>query len=482
MRLSATSISAIFAFSVATVDAAASDIDISKFKPEDIIERDVAVIGGGSSGTYAAIAVKDAGKSVIVVEKKTRMGGHASTYTDAETNKAVDMGIIIFHNITEVRDFYDRFDLALSPSDSFINPELLFDFRTGKEVTPTFEATPEEMMAAFQRYMEVYNKYPELVNGTKLPDPVPEELYQPFEDLVEEHELHGAVPPMYFYNPGVGNMLENPVIEIFRYWSSYMVGGVASGFLSPVSRNVSEIFAKAEAELLSDSSVLLSSVVTKADRPEDDSDDVKLVVDTPEGSKLIIAKKLIIAIPPKLDYLAPFDLSKKESSLFCKYINSGYYVGVIANSGFPDDAALTNAVAGNTVFQLPYLPGAYSFAGSPIPGLQLVTYATEQTSRSEPKTDDEVMSEVIASVKRLQKENPDLFEDTEPEFVDFHSHAPYSLQVRAEDIKNGFYDKLYALQGKRNTHWTGAAWKGEDSSLLWKYTKDHVIPEVLAGL
>ncbi|KAL2203775.1 putative FAD dependent oxidoreductase [Sarocladium strictum] len=434
MRLSAASISAICAFSVASADAASSDFDASKFKPEDIIERDVAVIGGGSSSTYAAIAVKDAGKSVIVVEKKARMGGHASTYTDAETNKAVDMGIIIFHNITEVRDFYDRFDLPLSPSDSFLNPALHFDFRTGKEVTPAFQSTPEEMMAAFGRYMEVYNKYPELMNGTLLPDPVPKELYQPFGDLIEEHELHAAVPPMYFYNPGVGNI--------------------------PVSRNVSEIFAKAEAELLSDSSVLLSSVVTKADRPENDSD-VKLVVHTPEGSELIIAKKLIIAIPPKLDYLAPFDLSKQESSLFCKYINSGYYVGVLAKSGFTDDAAITSSVAGNTVFQFPNLPAAYSFAGSPIPGLQLVTYATEQTSRSEPMTDDEVMSEVIASVKRLQKENPDLYEDTEPEFVDFHSHAPYSLQVRAEDIKNGFYDKL---------------------SLLWKYTKDHVIPEVLAGL
>jgi hypothetical protein len=481
MRLSATS-SAFFAISTAVAKAASSDFDTSKFKPEDIIERDVAVIGGGSSGTYAAIALKDSGKSVIVVEKKGRMGGHASTYTDEATGEAVDMGIIIFHNITEVKDFYARFDLPLSPSDSFYTTQLHFDFCTGEPVASPPSSTFEETLAAFDKYLAVYNKYPGLTNGTILPDPVPKELYSPFGEFVEKYGIQAAVPPMYFYNPGVGDIMSNPLIEQFRYWSSHMVGGVANGFLSPVSRNVSEIFGKAEAELLSESSVLSSEVV-RAHRPEDDEEDVKLVVRTPTGSKLIIAKKLVIAIPPKVNYMAPFDLNGKEKSLFCKYINSGYYVGVLKNSGLFDNASITNAAEGNTEFKFPHLPAAYSFAPSPIPGLQLVTYATEQTKQSEPMTDEEVQTEVINTVKRLQKENPEIFAElTEPEFVDFHSHAPYSLQVRAKAIKNGFYEKLYKLQGQRNTHWNGAAWKGEDSSLLWKYTKEHVVPQVLEGL
>jgi hypothetical protein len=40
------------------------------FQPQDIIVRDVAILGGGSSGTYSAIRLsKDLGKTVIVVEK-----------------------------------------------------------------------------------------------------------------------------------------------------------------------------------------------------------------------------------------------------------------------------------------------------------------------------------------------------------------------------------------------------------------------------
>ena len=47
----------------------AHTIDESKFKPEDIITRDVAVVGGGASGTYAAVRLKDQGKTVALIER-----------------------------------------------------------------------------------------------------------------------------------------------------------------------------------------------------------------------------------------------------------------------------------------------------------------------------------------------------------------------------------------------------------------------------
>lgn len=37
---------------------------------DKIITRDVVIIGGGASGSHAAVSLRDMGKSVVVVEKK----------------------------------------------------------------------------------------------------------------------------------------------------------------------------------------------------------------------------------------------------------------------------------------------------------------------------------------------------------------------------------------------------------------------------
>ena len=52
------------------------------FASADIIERDVAIIGGGSAGTYSAVRLKDMGKSVVVIEKDVILGGHTDTYSE----------------------------------------------------------------------------------------------------------------------------------------------------------------------------------------------------------------------------------------------------------------------------------------------------------------------------------------------------------------------------------------------------------------
>jgi hypothetical protein len=37
-------------------------------------------------------------------------------------------------------------------------------------------------------------------------------------------------------------------------------------------------------------------------------------------------------------------------------------------------------------------------------------------------------------------------------------HAPFRLTPSAHDVANGAYKDLYALEGRRNTFWTGATW------------------------
>ncbi len=54
---------------------AAHTIDESKFKPADIITRDVAVVGGGAAGAYTAVRVKDHGKTVVLIDAADHLVG-----------------------------------------------------------------------------------------------------------------------------------------------------------------------------------------------------------------------------------------------------------------------------------------------------------------------------------------------------------------------------------------------------------------------
>ena len=65
--------------------------DASAVRADSIITRDVAVIGGGATGTYAAIRLRDLGRSVVVVETADRLGGHTHTYTDPGTGGKADI-------------------------------------------------------------------------------------------------------------------------------------------------------------------------------------------------------------------------------------------------------------------------------------------------------------------------------------------------------------------------------------------------------
>ena len=74
----------------------ADQFDPKNYASKDVITRDVAVIGGGSTGTYAAVNLQNLGKSIALVEKENVLGGHTNTYRDPATGVAVDYGLQAF--------------------------------------------------------------------------------------------------------------------------------------------------------------------------------------------------------------------------------------------------------------------------------------------------------------------------------------------------------------------------------------------------
>ena len=262
---------------------------------------------------------------------------------------------------------------------------------------------------------------------------------------------------------------------MFKNFGLSVLQGVQNGFLTTLDQDNSEIYVKALAVLGQD--VLLTSHVLAVDRSASSSGGfVKVLVQTPQGVKLILAKKLILTIPPKLHNLEGFDLSTEETSLFVQFQNSAYYTGLLRGTNIPDLTTVTN-IGAATQYNLPILPAAYSITPTRVPGLHDVQFGSANALH-----DEQVKADIIASVNRINAART--FNSTttaEPEFADFASHTPFELTVPKETIEGGFYKSLYALQGTRETWYTGAAWHTHDTSLLWVFTEG-VLQGVLEGL
>jgi hypothetical protein len=433
---------------------------VAQTSSDDIITRDVCIIGGGSSGTYAAVQLRDSGKSVVVVEKEDVLGGNTNTYTDPTTGQTVDYGVVVFHNLPIVQNYFSRFDVpltVLSPSASSGGETSFVDTRTG-QVFPKFSLpNPTE---ALEKYAEQLAKYPALENGFYLPDPVPEDLMLPFGQFAQKFNLSDMVFTASLYGQGYGNFAHQTTLYVFKIFGLGILQALQTGFLTTADQDNHEIYDKALQFLGSD--VLLQSHVISTDRSA--ADHVTIVVQTPSGRKTIQAKKLLISIPPKLDNFVGFDLSANERSLFGKWLNTGYYTSLLNNTGIPNDDAVIN-IGTNTPFNLPQLPGVYGINPTVVPGLFDVKYGSPFVL-----PDDVVKADIISSIQRLKYSGVATSTD-EPEFVAYKGHIPFALTVPPEAIKDGFYTKLYALQGCRNTYYTGAAFHTQDSSLLWQFTE-----------
>lgn len=386
--------------------------------------------------------------------------------------------MIIFHNISTVRNYFQRLNIPLVPNTFAAPRSLDYDLRTGKQVNIT-RPGPQALGAALQKYAGFLAQYPELDHGMLLPSPVPEDLTIPFGEFAIKYGIQDVIPTMFSTNQGVGDMLSLPFVENQRGNGLSLVQQLATGgFVTTQRHNNSELYAAAQAELDADDSLLLSSTVIDSSRSDEC---VELIVHTPEGKKLVRASKLLITIPPHPTTLKPFDLSDAETAIFEKFEWTNYVTSLVTDTGLPDDLFISN-VAAETQYSLPPLPGIYIIQLTVIPGAKAIYYSTLASHITLPTSEEKVKADIVAALKRLQAANPTLYKQTEPKFVTFSSHAPFYARVGSKEIKDGFYDELYNLQGQRGTWWTGATWRAQDSSMIWRFNEEIVVPGLLGEI
>lgn len=450
--------------------------DGHSFGAKDIIERDVCVIGGGSSGTYAAIRLLESGQSVAVVERNNRLGGHVNTFKDSITGLTADLGVVVFDNISVVTNYFNSLDVALG-TPNFISGETKYaNFRIGKSVDASVLPDQDSLTAALTSYNKILDRWPYLNNGFDLPKRIPADFLITWGEFLAKYKVEAMAYIAWLYLQGAGNVLAQPALYVLKYWPQITVDGVlgTSSFLSTTHSDNQELYDNALAKLGKGKNVFLSSKVSYISRT---TSGVRVVISTPSGKKLIKASKLLISIPPLLSNLQQLglDLDSQEKNVFRQFNNSYYYNCALRNSGIPQNVSLQNIDPASPL-DIPPQPQLYTLQSTRIPGVHFTYYGSPHYM-----SDSDVQADILATNARLVKAFG--FKTTgPPEIAEFNSHSPFEVTVSTEAIKNGFYRRANALQGHRNTWWTGAAWQAQDSSLLWNWTEHTLLPKLLADL
>ncbi|TQN63830.1 Beta-cyclopiazonate dehydrogenase [Colletotrichum shisoi] len=437
--------------------------DESAFKPEDIIHRDVLVVGGGGTGTYAAVRLRDQNKTVAVVERAERLGGHVNTFRDSATGAPIDYGVQAYIQNNETIQFFERFGVQLNVSALSPFPSTVVDFKTGFVVPNASAPDPNTLVGPLTNYLSATLNFDFLAQGAyDIPENVPDDLLLPFGQFVEKYNLTEVVQVIWIFAHGVGNLLETPTLYVLQNFGQPHLLGLASGYLYAPGGN-QQVYDKAGAFLGDD--VLYSSVVVASKRTDEG---VTAVVASATGRKLIKAKRLLLTIPPTVENLAPFDLDASETSVFEQWQDVPYYVGVISQTGLPDQTNFLNVDVAAAA-ALPQKPFVWRLETVGVPGYQTVKVIGEPDSSKAQGLVADAVRKVGASIGAYAGGG---------DFSAWEQHKNLQLHVSPEAVKAGFYRNLYALQGKRSTYYTGNAWCSDYSPLLWAFTETRILPSL----
>ncbi|PYH49499.1 monoamine oxidase [Aspergillus saccharolyticus JOP 1030-1] len=440
--------------------------------PCETISRDVIILGGGSTGTYAAIRLKDQGKTVAVVERNDYLGGHGATYYTAD-HTPLNFGVEGFFNTSRTREYLERLQVPYAGRTPAPAREVYLNLNTGHRVEyPPGQRQPPDVWAKWVAAIAPFGFLDEGVY--RLPEPVPEALITPFAVFVQQHQLEDAVYALFSHTSG--DLLEMLTLYVIQYIGVPHALALRDGYIRPVE-GIAALYQRAAQELGPD--VLLQSVPEAVQRADDG---VQVLVrsssssSTADGNdnssstrRLLQAKQLLVTIPPLLDNLHSFALTDQESQLFAKWQYHQYWAALLNDTGLPDDVNLIN-VDTDRLYGVPAEPLIWRLDNHWAPGyhnLKLV---------GGPNFDEEAAKKYMYEKLDLLREKG-VYSTHKPEIVRFASHTPVTMFVSAEEIRKGFYRKLYALQGVQSTFWTGATWASDYSTLLWGYT-DEVLQQM----
>lgn len=450
-----------------------------------VVTRDVAIIGGGTTGSFAATWLLDHGLSFAIVERSAVLGGHSQTVYD-DDGHIIEYGNVFFEDTITARNYFGRYgvDFARLPAvNDPDHPIQFYNLVTGQHVVDFHPPAPAAWLTALIKWADILERdFDFLSEGYYLPDPVPEELLTPFVDFVSKHQLQDMLNVAFQVAQGFGDLLHVPTLYAAKVLSPSLVRKIIRNEMLVLQQGNAELYRRSMVDFSKHShqaSLFLSTRVVHVNREPDAEGYLSVLVETTDdasssgytATSTIRAKTLLVTIPPTKQNLIPFlelDETHEEpvfSRLFCNY----YWTGVLRDAQLPA-AEVQNCDLANPG-AVPSMPGSYVFEATPSARLHSFWYGAPAGTPNQ--TREGVLDAVAGEISRLHAQMGLDGEDTkELQVVAFGDFGDFACMVDREAIHGAFYRDLYALQGYRATWWTGATWHTHDASLLWDFTAE----------
>lgn len=345
------------------------------------------------------------------------------------------------------------------------------------------------MTTALKKYLEICEKYEDLIAPSFADFPekdVPEDLLMKFSDFVVKYGLEAMVPRLFqVTGMGLGSVADELTLYVMQVFGAPITRtflGLAGSFV-PTSRRNQDLYDNIAKAL--DRDVLYSSTVVRSHR---DDNGVQLLVRGQDSKlTLVTAKKLLISFSPTMENIAPFGPDSTELDVFTTWGVNHVYAGVATHPALSDNYSFINypsSVVPDNWLVLPETPFVvrYEYLGDRnfrvlVTGDQGTDSIQAQSIAKE--TFKTLLHNVISSV------NPEGFlahQDEDLEILEWADHTGIHPHVPVDKLQNGFYKKLYALQGRRSTFFTGGAFAHDFTTLLWEYNDQYLLPKILTSL
>jgi len=389
----------------------------------------IGIIGSGMSGLSLAWYLQTKGYSDITIfEKDLRVGGKC------ESMKYQDRGYEFgaFIGMDSYTHVLDLMKIAGVSNDRTVIDWFFYDTH-GNKIPQLTKKNANRFFVEYQKYKKIMESYQTLESPgfTNVPD----ELCISFNEWCAKNDLSvlKEVIVHYFSSFGTPYIDDIPALYILKVMNYKTLKSFIEITITPVitwGGCIGTFLLKLSGKL---PKLKLTSNVKKIERCDD-----KVIVET-QFEKFILDD--IIITSPLNDALKFLDATEEERNLFDKIQYEAVRVyafkvgGARLNSGIiPDNLRIEQR--GHVIAWF------HRKRRYPIKNDLIMVYAMENKDKSDKEMHDMVLDDL--SVYKFDK-------------LELYSYRSWHVfpHVDSEVLRNGFYEKLEAMQGKKNTYYSG---------------------------